>query len=357
MDSIETIFLVQGEQTPESVAERLAGFVSQARQTIDICIYSFSLCPEPREILLSALRERAEAGVTIRIAYDAGTQEDMIPEAGNDICDLNTPDFVQGLGFPSKAIEGRQALMHHKYVVIDAGTPQGRVWTGSANFTDDSWTLQENNILILRSPELADCYTHDFNELWVDANIRGGHVLDGDEATLRYKGEAAHVSANFAPAEGEWIDDMLARRVAQTQERVTLAFVVLTSGDIIEAMLGLIDRNVPIEGIYDRSQMESVKHQWSLVPDNHWKIGAFAEIVQYGRLVGKNSTPYTPESKHDFMHNKVMVLDDVVVTGSYNFSRHAQQNAENVLLIKSEPLADTYRRYIDKLKMKYARAK
>ena len=45
--------------------------------------------------------------------------------------------------------------MHHKYVVRDGGTPTGAVWTGSTNFTDDSWRLQENNIVRLDSPELC----------------------------------------------------------------------------------------------------------------------------------------------------------------------------------------------------------
>ena len=31
------------------------------------------------------------------------------------------------------------------------------------------------------------------------------------------------------------------------------------------------------------------------------------------------------------MHNKVLVIDDSVITGSYNFSRSAQFNAENYI--------------------------
>jgi len=70
-------------------------------------------------------------------------------------------------------------------------------------------------------------------------------------------------------------------------------------------------------------------------------------------LVGKNSTPYTPTSTHDFMRNKVLVIDDTVITGSYNFSRSAEFNAENILFINSAPLAETYGRYIDHLVQKY----
>jgi phosphatidylserine/phosphatidylglycerophosphate/cardiolipin synthase-like enzyme len=54
------------------------------------------------------------------------------------------------------------------------------------------------------------------------------------------------------------------------------------------------------------------------------------------------------------VHNKVLVIENTVITGSYNFSRSAQFNAENVLFIESAALADTYSAHIDHLKSKYA---
>lgn len=353
MDNVDTYFLCGGCQTAESVARRLADFLSTATQTIDIAIYSFSLCPEPRNIIESTLRERQDAGVRVRIAYDARLGQDSLGGLGSDYCDINTPTFVKSLNFPSMAVSGYQALMHHKYVVLDGATPDARIWTGSLNWTDDAWTLQENNVIILQSPHLAAYYTHDFDELWVDGNLAPSGTMDSGEATLQYGGEPAHVLVNFSPGEGEWIDEAIANQIDRTNSRATLAFVVLTSSRILRAIQGLMQRGVPITGIYDEMQMAGVKYQWKMVPANHWKIPAFEEIVQYAQLVGKTSTPYTPQSKHDFMHNKVMVLDDAVVTGSYNFSRHAQRNAENSLIITSPKLAETYRRYIVRIADQY----
>ena len=352
-DTIEVFFVCEGCQTDMDVAGRLAAFLSQARETLDITAYSFSLCPDPKAVVLAALQERAQAGVKIRIAYDAGTQQDVIA-VHNDPCDFSTPQFVQSLGFPSKAIEGYRALMHNKYIVLDGATPQAQVWTGSLNFTDDSWQLQENNVIIFHSQELARYYTQDFNELWVDGNIESSGVMDSGEATLQYGGKPAYVLVNFSPGEGDWIDESIANLIDRTQHNASMAAVVLTSTRIIKALQGLMQRGVPLEGIYDWSQMEGVKYQWQIVPLNVWKIPAFAEIVQYGKLIGKQSTPYTPTSKHDYMHNKVMVLDDAVLTGSYNFSRHAQRNAENALVIQSSPLAQTYRDYIHRIMARYA---
>ena len=78
-----------------------------------------------------------------------------------------------------------------------------------------------------------------------------------------------------------------------------------------------------------------------------------SDIIAQANLAGKNSTPYSPTSRHDFMHNKILVIDDTVVTGSYNFSRSAQFNAENILIIENAALADCYSDYIGHLIQKY----
>lgn len=353
-DTIQVSFLCEGCQQPDDVARKLAAFLGQARKSLDISVYSLSLCGSSFGIISNALKERAQAGVQIRIAYDAGSQQSQMPGLYNDPCAADTGEVIQSLGFPSKAIEGYQALMHDKYVVVDDGTPGAQVWTGSTNWTDDSWSLQENNIIVLHSQEIARYYTNDFNGLWVDGNIASSTEMDALGVTMRYGGQPAQVTVYFSPAEGLEIDQELADIIENTREKLTLASVVVTSGKVLNALKNLMDRGIPIEGMFDGTQMEGVKYQWEIVPTNHWKIPAWQEIVQYGKLLGKNSTPYTPESKHDYMHNKVLVSDGTVVTGSYNFSRHAQHNAENVLVIQSDPLAATYRKYIYEIMQRFA---
>jgi phosphatidylserine/phosphatidylglycerophosphate/cardiolipin synthase-like enzyme len=357
MNDIDTYFLCEGCQPAEEVAHRLADFIRTANRTLDISIYSFRLSQSLRDIVVSALRDREDAGVRIRIAYDAGAQKDpdLIKYPSNDFADMSTPEFVESLGFPCKGIWAERALMHNKYVIVDADSPDASVWTGSANFTEDGWSAQENNILVLRSQSLARLYTHDFNDMWDAGNlVCSGNEKGSGEATLEYQASLPTCWQNMSPCEGEWIDKAITQQVERTRERVTFATVVLTSGNILEALHRLMEQGVPMDGVYDRTQMEGVKYQWEQVPDNHWKIGAFHELVEYGNLVGKDTIPWTPESRHDFMHNKVLVLDDVVVTGSYNFSRHAQKNAENSLMIHSAALAQTYREYIYGLRDRYA---
>ena len=62
--------------------------------------------------------------------------------------------------------------MHHKYAVRDGEA----VWTGSTNWTDSSWTLQENVVLRVHSAELAAPFAANFEELWRHRDVsRSGH--------------------------------------------------------------------------------------------------------------------------------------------------------------------------------------
>jgi len=54
------------------------------------------------------------------------------------------------------------------------------------------------------------------------------------------------------------------------------------------------------------------------------------------------------------MHTKVLVCDDTVATGSYNFSTNAEGNAENQLVIHSPTLADQYAEYIGQITQAYS---
>ena len=83
------------------------------------------------------------------------------------------PDALEAQPFPTAAIPGVPDLMHHKYIVRDAAS----VWTGSTNWTADSWTREENVILTVDSPAVAARYREDFEQLWSTREVsRTGKV-------------------------------------------------------------------------------------------------------------------------------------------------------------------------------------
>jgi phosphatidylserine/phosphatidylglycerophosphate/cardiolipin synthase-like enzyme len=352
--SIAVTFLEQDKQPPATIAALLADFLGAARRSLHIAIYDCRLSDALAAPVVLALRGRVAAGVDVRIVYDAGKPAAQFPGSGSDPAPPGTANFIKslGAGLQAKPITGGDPrmpkLMHHKYIIRDGGTAQGAVWTGSTNFTDDSWTLQENNIIRLDSPELCTYYETDFGELWERADIAttGTH----DTGSVHVGGTTIGVA--FAPGEGRAIDHDVAHRIGAARRRIKVCSMLLTSGAILGALGDALhnSRIAEFGGLYDRTQMESVFEQWKGSPAE-WKIAAFQQVA--GRLAGKRSTPYTPSARHDFMHNKVVVADDTVITGSYNLSHSATENAENILMVQDRGLADQYGAYIDRLVTRY----
>jgi phosphatidylserine/phosphatidylglycerophosphate/cardiolipin synthase-like enzyme len=62
-------------------------------------------------------------------------------------------------------------------------------------------------------------------------------------------------------------------------------------------------------------------------------------------LLRTAGVPLFSDGAHAIAHNKVMVMDgQVVVTGSFNFTNSAEtRNAENLLILRSPQLAQSYR--------------
>jgi len=350
MDNLSVFFLAEGEQSAEDVMARLTDFISGAKRALEFAIYDMRFSGPLRTQLAAALRDRVEAGVEIRFCYDADKPPQPDLAAGQDPAPAGTGAFVQSLGYPWRRIAGMK-LMHSKFVVRDGQA----VWTGSANMTDDAFTLMENNIAEINSQPLAGYYAQNFEELWQKQNFEHAGDILTQPVPLTFSDQSATARVMFSPGCGLEINAEIARRVRATQRRVRICSLLINSGTLIGELGNLLRRGrVAVDGIYDRTQMEQVYVQWQEVPQNRWKIGALQEIILRAGLIGKDSTPYTPTGRHNFMHDKVLVIDDTVITGSYNFSRSAQFNAENILFIESAPLAEVYSAYIDHLKSKYA---
>ena len=349
MDNLSVFFLAEHEQSADDVMARLTAFIDGAKHTLDFAIYDMRFSDPLRARLAGALREKAQAGVEIRFCYDADKPLQPNLAAGQDPAPSGTGAFVQSLGYPWRRIAGMK-LMHSKYIMRDRQS----VWTGSANMTDDAFTLMENNIVEIDSRPLASYYAQNFEELWEKENFEHTGDTHTEPVALTFSSQLATARVLFSPGCGLEIDSEIARRVRAAQRRVRICSLLVNSGTLIGELGNVIRRGrVTVDGIYDRTQMEQVYQQWQEVPQNRWKISALKEIIMRAGLVGKNSAPYTPTGRHNFMHNKILVIDDTVITGSYNFSRSAQFNAENILFIESAPLAEAYSAYIDCLVQKY----
>src|SRR5437867_11131480 len=146
--SIRIRTLTDGGQQALEIARLVAAFLGAAKRSLDLAQYDFNLGLETKEIVAGAIREAAARGVAVRVIYnvDHANPIPVPPPPEPDVA------LIATLPVDGKAIAGIPDLMHHKFVIRDGAS----VWTGSLNWTDDSWSRQENVVAIVHSEAIAN---------------------------------------------------------------------------------------------------------------------------------------------------------------------------------------------------------
>ena len=139
------VFLPNG-----AIADTLARYINLAQQTLDI-----SICNWNSPVILSAVNAAKARGVQVRV----------VSEGGNSNVSLAGLDS----SIPRVARNTQTAIMHNKFVVIDANSTEPNrpwVWTGSTNWTQAQLATDRNSAIAIQDQSLARVYTMEFNEMW-----------------------------------------------------------------------------------------------------------------------------------------------------------------------------------------------
>ena len=130
---VEVYFSPKGGCT-EAVVQELG----KAKATVLVQAYSFTSVPIAKALLAAHKR-----GVKVEVILDKSQKSEKYSEA----------DFLVNVGIPVQ-IDTKHAIAHNKIMVIDGQT----VITGSFNFTTAAEEKNAENLLVIRSPELAAKY-------------------------------------------------------------------------------------------------------------------------------------------------------------------------------------------------------
>jgi phosphatidylserine/phosphatidylglycerophosphate/cardiolipin synthase-like enzyme len=334
--------LTDGGQQPVTVAQGLRDFLAAATTSLDIALYDFALGPGLEELVVDAIQEAGRRGVVVRVAYNADYRAPIPVPPPPQLA----PEDIERLGLPTKPIPGIPDLMHHKYVVRD-GTA---IWCGSTNWTDDSWSREENVIAVVESPELARAYHLNFEELWSTASVEDSGKVEPRPVHVA----GIEVRPWFCPGFGDALSHRIAKAIGRAKRRVRICSPVITAAPILGTLAQVIaDGKVDVAGAVDQTQIEEVEVQWGPTGVRSWKLPLLLQIIGSGLFAGKRSTPWGPGTVHDYMHAKVTVADDVVFLGSFNLSHSGEQNAENVLEIHDPALAERLAGFVDSVRARY----
>lgn len=129
-------------------------------------------------------------------------------------------------------------------------------------------------------------------------------------------------SVYFSPKGG--CTQAIITQLDKAQTSVLVQAYSFTSASIAKALLNTHKRGVKVEVILDKSQR--------------------TEKYSSADFLANSGIPTRIDSAHAIAHNKIIIIDgETVITGSFNFTRAAEEkNAENLLIIRDKTLACKY---------------
>ncbi len=274
----------------------LAAAIDSAKLSVDVAVYSLSL----NSIRDALLRAQAR-GVQVRMVMESDNLGRSDPQRLMD-------EGISILG------DRREGLMHNKFVVID----NSEVWTGSMNFTDSGAYADNNNMIRIRSVKVAEDFTKEFEEMFVDDKF-GDNVVS-ETPNPRVTIDGTPIDIYFSPDDN--VQASLLDVVNNAQESIYFLAFSFTADSIGEAVRARAQDGVTVAGVMDEEQVNS-------------NIGTeFDPFRQAGLSVYR-------DVNDGQMHHKLMIIDEsIVVFGSYNFTNSAEtKNDENLLVIYNEDIA------------------
>lgn len=276
--------------------QSLATAIDQARLSVDVAIYDLNLW-SLRDALISAHGR----GVDVRLVTDS------------DNMDEQEVQELKGAGIEVLG-DRREGLMHDKFVIID----RSEVWTGSMNFTTGGGYLDNNNLVRLRSSKLAEDYTHEFEQMFIDDHFGTNKTTGTPNPTLTVNG--SQIEVYFSPEDGTLEHILMAVNAAR--ENISFMAYSFTLDELSGVLIERAKSGVTVTGVFDEDQY-------------HSNAGTeFDALINAGIDVRLDGNPR-------LMHHKVIIIDhQTVITGSYNFSNNAEhKNDENTLIIHNQDIA------------------
>jgi phosphatidylserine/phosphatidylglycerophosphate/cardiolipin synthase-like enzyme len=276
--------------------------IDAAQQSIDLAIYNLSM-----ESIGDALIRAHQRGVIVRMVMESENIDNKVTDAIKEA----------GIKIRNDRHGGKDTgLMHNKFLVID----RLEVWTGSLNFTASGVYADNNNLIRIYSDKLAENYTTEFNEMFVDGKFSYDARPDTPFPEFFMPG-GFKITTIFSPDDGG--TRVVTDAIRSAEESVYFMAYAFTSLEIMKAMEEKSREGIKITGVLDQMQMKNQSSQ-RIVQTMH----------QLGLDVRQNS-------RDGLMHHKVMIVDSrIVILGSFNFTFSAEtRNDENLLAIEDPALA------------------
>ncbi len=135
----------------------------------------------------------------------------------------------------------------------------------------------------------------------------------------------ASVQTCFSPGGG--CTDVIVAALGEARQSIRVQAYSFTSAPIAQALVEAQRRGISTEIILDKSQV--------------------SERYSEADFTSRAGIPTFIDAEHAIAHNKVIIVDgSTVITGSFNFTKAAEErNAENLLILRNQP--ELAKRYLE----------
>ena len=249
------------------------------------------------------LEEKVKAGLDVHVVLDK-KQQDL---------DYNTMyEELQMVGVPVTLVDNTSATdatMHDKFTVIDGEV----VLTGSANYSETALNVSDEDLVILRSKELAARYTTEFDEL----------VAKGSTKSTPYAANAV-VKAWMGPEDA--LSYKLKSALDAAKSSIVVAMFQLNADNLVDALVAAQKRGVTVVVVLDEVQAAAPGE----TADDTLQAAGIAVVKAHNQ-----------GGMYSEMHSKFAVIDhELVLMGSVNWTNLGVFfNDENLVLLASPVLA------------------
>ena len=210
-----------------------------------------------------------------------------------------------------------RGLMHHKFCVIN-GT---HISTGSYNPTQIN--NHHENLLIIESKTLAKNYEEEFEQL---KKQRQGTTKEKTQTT-KILFNNYELENYFCPQDN--CQEQIINKIRNANQTIKFMLFTFTDQDIAEELVKKKEQGLKVKGIIENFQNKQ-----------YWQTP----------LLQENNVTIKIHSSNIFQHNKVFIIDQTLITGSYNPTRAANTiNDENILIIKQPEIVEAYKIYFKEL--------
>ncbi|HOJ28889.1 MAG TPA: phospholipase D-like domain-containing protein [Spirochaetota bacterium] len=274
-------------------------------------------------LIIDALCKAKSNGIDVRLVLESDRLKEKVK---TKLEEANIP----------LRLDERKGFMHNKFFIFD----NKAVWTGSYNITEREAKHNNNNAIYIENEEIASIYLAEFNEMFVQA-IFGNRTEYTPFPFLsnKYYVKINDIDINVYFSPDDDIERIITKRIEKAKKSILFLAFSFTSDAIGEAIIAKHKQGIAVKGVFEKRDIKNVNSE-------------YIKLKVEGLDVLYDANPKT-------MHHKVIIIDDEwVITGSYNFSKNARKrNDENCIMIRSSEIAKLYAQEFEKIYSQAYRAK